>query len=163
MPLITPFDNPHSSEPLSAAWTWCKETSFDFARGKGRLVYEVYASREAAYSGKAPVQVVEVELGSPAEYGPAPLISPYVPPVYETQVVREPGANGPDDPGETASVEISPAQPPVYGPAPLLRPAVPTLAELVADNQEAYNALLSVVDALALTLPEFAGGEVEAV
>jgi len=161
MPIIAEFANPFVDGQLESAWVYCRIASFDFGLKTGRLVYEVYASREAAYGGKPPIKTLEVILGSPAQYGSPELLTPGSPAQYETVVIREPGTNGPDDPGKTETQLISPAVDPVYGEAPLLRPAIPSLNELIADNQAAYAALQNVVDNLALGLPEFAGGVLE--
>jgi len=161
MPIIASVDNPFTSAQLASAWIYCRVASFDFGEKTGRLLYEVYADRESAYGGKPPLKTFEVILGTPAEYGSPPLLSPYVPAVYETATIREPGTNGPEDQGEYEAVEVSPAQDPVYGPSPLVRPAVPSLEELVSANEAAYLALQSVVDQLALGLPEFTSGEIE--
>jgi len=161
MPIIAEFANPFVDGQLESAWVYCRIANFDFGLKTGRLVYEVYASREAAYGGKPPLKTIEVVLGTPAQHGPPPLQSPYAPPVYELVEIRAPGTNGEDDPGEYENVLVAPAQDPVFGEPPLLRPAIPSLNELIAANQAAYAALQQVADSLALTLPEFADATIE--
>lgn len=161
MPVIAKVENPFAHDELESAWIYCRVASFDFGAKTGRLVYEVYTDRDAAYGDKPPLKTLEVALGTPAQYGPPPLLSPGEPAVYETIVTREPDPEDPEDPGEREVRLVSPAVDPVYGPEPLLRPAVPTLEELIADNEAAYLALQNVVDQLALTLPEFADAAIE--
>lgn len=161
MPIIATVANPYTEGEFETAWIYCRVASFDFEAKTGRLVYEAYADRDSAYGGKPPVRTLEIILGSPAQYGYAVLVSPGEPAVYEQVTIREPGTNGPDDPGEVETVLVSPAVDPVYGEPPLIRPAIPSLEELIANNQAAYAALQQVADQLALTLPEFADAAIE--
>jgi len=162
MPLLVPIVDPHSGDPRPNAWAWCAETNFSHRAKTARLVYEIFASPEAAYADPPlkPLLTLALDIrpeAQPAVYGSPPLLSPYAPAEYRT--IREPGANGPDDEGEYELV--SPAQDPVYGPAPLLRPAIPSYDELVDANQAAYGLLQIAVDELGLdALPEFAGGSI---
>jgi len=164
MPLITSTPDPFSVSTLSTAWAYCALFTLNFADKTGRLVYDIHSNKTAAYSGGLPIKSVEIAItptGTPAVYGQPELISPYVPPVYETNVIREPGTNGPDDLGETEQVLVTPAVDPVYSEAPLIRAAIPSFDELVVANQTAYGMLLSAVDTLALSQPEFADAHVE--
>jgi len=158
MPLIVPITDPYSGEPRPAAWAWCRISNFDHGAKVGYLEYEVYASAAAAYSQPPLPPCLTLALHikperQPAVYGPPPLISPYVPPV----VIRDPGTNGPDDPGE-----MTPAVDPVYGPAPLLRPEIPSFDEMLAANATAYGLLQRAVDQLAIdSIPELSAGVIE--
>lgn len=159
MPLSLSMPDPYSTTTATAAWAYNAVFAFNFANKTGRLVYDIHRSKTAAYANKPPIAKVEYQItptGSPAVYGPAPLVSPYVPAVTHVETVRAPGTDGPDDPGEYQTVVDSPAVDPVYGPAPLLRAAIPSFDELIAVNADAYGQLLAAVDALALTQPEFA-------
>lgn len=166
MPLTVPITDPHSGDPRPNAWAWCRISNFDHGAKVGLLVYEVYASPEAAYADppRPPLLTLRLDIkpeAQPARYGPPPLISPYIPPEYETLTIREPGTNGPDDEGEYEAVEVSPGQDPVYGSPPLIRPAIPSYDELISANQMAYGLLQLAVDQLGLdALPEFDGGTI---
>lgn len=162
MPVVANVDNPFTHGRLEAAWVYCRVASFDFGAKTGRLVYEIYADRDAAYGGKPPLKTLEITLGTPAQYGSPPLVTPGEPAVYETITIREPDPEDPDDPGEREVRLVSPAVEPIYGEAPLIRPAVPSLEELIAANATAYGLLQMAVDQLALdVLPEFADGAIE--
>lgn len=162
MPLLVSTTSPHTGEPLPRTWVWGPRFSFDVEAKTGAITYKGYASPEAAYARPPLEPLIQLTVTirperQPAVYGPAPLLSPYVPAQYRT--TREPGTNGPDDEGERELV--APAQDPVYGPEPLLRPEVPSFDELVAANPVAYGLLQQAVDQLALdVLPEFAGGAI---
>lgn len=162
MPLLIPIIDPHTGESRPTAWAWCWRTNFDHKAKTARLDYEVYASPEAAYAQPPLKPMMEIAIdvkpeSQPAAHGSPPLISPYVPAEYRT--VREPGTNGPDDPGEFELV--SPAQDPVYGPAPLIRPAIPSFDELIAANLTAYGLLQIAVDQLGIdVVPELAEGQI---
>lgn len=167
MPLIVPIKDPFSPNSLPSAWAYCAEFSYSQRSKRLRAVFDVYRDAASAYAVPPvmPIKKVAIDVGpdrQPAQYGPQPLISPYVPPVYETVTIRAPGTNGPDDPGEYETVEVSPAQDPVYGPAPLLQPEIPSFDELVGANLAAFLAIRAAVDGLALeAAPEFAGGAIE--
>lgn len=165
MPIVSSFQDPFSDDLIPEAWTYCRLLPMDFGSQTMRLVFETYRDKASAYSGKPPLESTPYEIspnGKPAVYGSPELLSPYVPPVYETTVVREPGTNGPDDEGEAETILVSPAVDPVYGEPPLLEPAVPSFAELVAANAQAYALLQAAVDNFALSRPKFAGGRLEA-
>ena len=167
MPLIVSIKDPFSLATLPSAWVYCAEFSYSQRSKRLRALFDVYRDSESAYANPPakPIKTVEIHVGpdrQPAVYGSAPLISPYVPAVVETTTIREPGTNGPDDPGEYETVEISPAVDPVYGEAPLIQPEIPSFDELIGDNLAAFLAIRSAVDSLALeTVPEFAEGSIE--
>jgi len=167
MPIIAPVKDPFSTDSLPTAWAYCAEFSYSQRSKRLRALFDVYRDAASAYADPPvrPIKMVEINVGpdrQPAQYGPPPLISPYVPPVFETVSIREPGTNGPDDEGEFERVEVSPAQDPVYGPAPLIQPEIPSFDELVGANLSAFLAIRAAVDGLALEgLPEFAGGTIE--
>lgn len=167
MPLIVSIKDPFSLASLPAAWAYCAEFSYSQRSKRLRAVFDVYRDAASAYAipPVRPINTVEINVGpdrQPAQYGSPPLLSPYVPAVYETVTIREPGTNGPDDPGEFEKVEVSPAQDPVYGPAPLIQPEIPSFDELVGANVAAFLAIRSAVDSLALeVVTEFDGGSIE--
>lgn len=164
MPLIGPVKDPCSKEVYPNTWTYCRLLPMDFGSQTMHLVFETYKDKESAYTGYPPLETTAYEIsptGKPAVYGPTVLISEGVPAVYETTGVREPGTNGPDDPGGAILTMTVPAVDPVYSEPELLEPAIPSFAELVAQNAEAYALLQSAVDEFALTRPKFAGCVVE--
>lgn len=166
MPLKVSITDPHTGEPLPDAWAWGPKISLDYETKTGSITYKTYASGAAAYADPALKPIIDrrIEIKpdrQEAIHGSPPLISPYVPPEYETVEVRAPGTDGPDDPGEYRLEEVAPAQNPVYGPAPLLSPAVPSFDEMVADNPTIFGLLMGRIDQFGLdVVPEFAGGEI---
>jgi len=150
MPILCAQIDPYSLDARPAAWAYCAIPKIEFDGKTGTLVYPVYASKQAAYTGGKPIRVVEIPLGREAVYGPPPLISEYVPPEW-----------GYKDGNTDEPVLIREEQLPVYGPAPVIRQATPSLQDLIDAHPEVFAALTAIVDSVALSQPEFAGGEVD--
>lgn len=132
---------------VDTAWACCSFAAFDFDRKTARVVYTFYATKDGAYSGLPALKTVEINIGATPTPAVtiAELVTPGVPAVY----------------GEDGEV-ATPAVDPVYSTTEVY-PEIPSLPQLIAGNQAAYTALAAALDALALSLPEFAGGVVEPV
>lgn len=144
---------PATGQALDTLWAYASFSGFDFESKTARVVYTFYASKEAAYGGLPPLKTVEIPLGSTPT--PAATVSTLVAP-------GSPAVYGEPDPQTGEAPLVTPAVDPVYETTEVY-PEIPGLPQLIAANQPAYQALAASLDALALTLPEFAGGEVEPV
>lgn len=138
---------PATGQELSTGWSYPSHTAFDFESKTARIVYTFYASKAGAYGPLPPLKRVEILIGAT----PTPAVT--------TSTLVSPGSPAVYD-GE--GNQVSPAVAPVYETVETY-PEIPSLPQLIAANPGPYAALAATLDALALTLPEFAGGQIEAV
>ena len=152
MPLIdVNYVDPYTGESRDTGWAFAAFTAFDWDGKGARIVYNVYATRDAAYGGKPPIRTVEIRLGPEGQ------------PALTMEEELEPGVPAvlsPPDPVTGEREVLTPEVPPVTRTV-VLKQALPGLPELVNANAAAYGALLDVVDGLALLLPEFDGATKE--
>ncbi|WP_165250195.1 hypothetical protein [Paludisphaera soli] len=149
MPLVGPYVDPRSGATLPAAYAVCNLLPLNFRNYTAAMVYDVYASAQACYSGRPAVATVVYPIAAgptPGVYGQAEQLTPYVPPTY-----------GEPDPETGEAVELSPAVEPTFGPAPVLRAPLVGLVEFVGSHPALFGQLREAVDGEAVKQPEFTG------
>lgn len=153
MPINVDIPDPYSDGMLEGCWSYCAQLNLDLNNKVAGVRYDTFKDKASAYAGKPPIAQTYWNVlkdAQPAVYGQAELISPYVPPVY-----------GDPDPDTGEAPVITPEQPPVYSDPPLLAQLVPSFDEGLVANATAYAGLMAYFDSMALTRPEFEGGEIE--
>lgn len=142
MPLSVPYPDPTAANvTLPTTYVYATKINIDARTGTGLIEFEVYRDANAANAYVHRLGVFSFPLspnGSPAQVGPAPIVTPAVPAVPGTPPVYQlDGDNNPvlDSDGNPIVVTLgtpgTPEQPAVYGPNPVIRPAIPPFAEVV--------------------------------
>lgn len=136
---------PAIGEDRSTGWAYCSESNFNWRTKTARIVYDLFANKQAAIDNRPPVGTVEVVLLPDTQ--PAitvnTLITEGTPAVYDEQE-------------ELVSEEVAPT----YSTSTVY-PEIPSLTTLLTNNFQTYADLALVLDTLILTLPQFTGGTIE--
>lgn len=124
MALLVSVPDPEDTSNVSA-YTWIGRLSLNFVSGEVTYERRRHRSAEAAAAGKPCLSSELITIppqGIPAQYGPAPVITP-----------------------EVLDGEGNVVTPAVYGDPPLIRPAVPGLTEILGSHAQAFGELRQAI------------------